>query len=72
MSETLSSLDPGGVLPVRELSAKTIDRINREEKTKESRDEALKSRLAERFHVYESTVIADQTPRDGTRKLLLR
>jgi len=33
---------------------------------------ALRAQLAERFHVYESTVASDQTSVDGTRKLLLR
>lgn len=32
----------------------------------------LRARLAERYHIFESTVIADQAARDGTRKLLLR
>jgi len=33
---------------------------------------ALRGRLAERLHIYESTIIADQSARDETRKLLLR
>lgn len=33
---------------------------------------ALRGQLAERFHVYESTIASDQTSMDGTRKLLLR
>jgi 23S rRNA (adenine2503-C2)-methyltransferase len=32
----------------------------------------LRARLAERFHIYESTVVADHTAQDETRKLLLR
>jgi len=33
---------------------------------------ALRTKLAERFHIFESTVAADQVSHDGTRKLLLR
>ncbi|HRX84476.1 MAG TPA: 23S rRNA (adenine(2503)-C(2))-methyltransferase RlmN [Phycisphaerae bacterium] len=33
---------------------------------------ALRTRLAESWHVYESTVVADRVASDGTRKLLLR
>ena len=33
---------------------------------------ALRAQLAERFHLYESTIASDQTSVDGTRKLLLR
>src|SRR3989338_2851572 len=42
MSVTLVTLPEGLIQKVRELSVKEIDRINRQEKTKESRDEALK------------------------------
>ena len=32
---------------------------------------ALRTKLAERFHVYESTIVAESASADGTRKLLL-